>query len=69
MLPADALAERFRGLGIDADTPVGVYCGSGVTAAHEALAMVVAGLPLPALYAGSYSAWSNDPERPVVTGA
>ncbi|MDR6613752.1 sulfurtransferase [Leifsonia sp. 1010] len=69
MLPADALAERFRGLGIDADTPVGVYCGSGVTAAHEALAMVIAGLPLPALYAGSYSAWSNDPERPVVTGA
>ncbi|MFF9561849.1 sulfurtransferase [Leifsonia sp. NPDC014704] len=69
MLPADTLAERFRSLGIDPDTPVGVYCGSGVTAAHEALAMVIAGLPLPALYAGSYSAWSNDPERPVVTGA
>ncbi|SEA64189.1 sulfurtransferase [Leifsonia sp. 21MFCrub1.1] len=69
MLPADALAQRFEGLGIGADTPVGVYCGSGVTAAHEALAMVTAGLPMPALYAGSYSAWSNDPERPVVTGA
>lgn len=69
MLPADALAQRFEGLGIGAGTPVGVYCGSGVTAAHEALAMVTAGLPMPALYAGSYSAWSNDPERPVVTGA
>ena len=45
-------------------TPVGVYCGSGVTAAHEALAMVSAGLPMPSLYAGSYSAWSNDPARP-----
>ena len=69
MLPADALADRFRDLGIADDTPVGVYCGSGVTAAHEALALVRAGLPMPALYAGSYSAWSNDPERPVVTGA
>lgn len=69
MLPADALAQRFEGLGIGAGTPVGVYCGSGVTAAHEALAMVTAGLPMPALYAGSYSAWSNDPEPPVVTGA
>lgn len=68
MLPPDALATRFAALGIDADTPVGVYCGSGVTAAHEALAMVSAGLPMPSLYAGSYSAWSNDPARAVATG-
>ena len=65
MLPADELATRFRTLGVTADTPVGVYCGSGVTAAHEALALVIAGFPMPSLYAGSYSAWSNDPARPV----
>ncbi|MDR6971205.1 sulfurtransferase [Leifsonia shinshuensis] len=69
MLPAEALRERFSALGVDERTAVGVYCGSGVTAAHEALALVVAGLSMPALYAGSYSAWSNDPDRPVVTGA
>ncbi|RDV46215.1 sulfurtransferase [Leifsonia sp. ku-ls] len=66
--PAADLRSRFSALGVRPDTPVGVYCGSGVTAAHEALAMVVAGLPMPALYAGSYSAWSNDPERAVATG-
>ncbi len=65
MLPADALASRFAALGVTADEAVGVYCGSGVTAAHEALALVVAGFPIPSLYAGSYSAWSNDPGRPV----
>ncbi|MEV8212466.1 sulfurtransferase [Leifsonia sp. NPDC077715] len=65
MLPPDELATRFAALGVTADAPVGVYCGSGVTAAHEALALVVAGFPMPSLYAGSYSAWSNDPARPV----
>ena len=69
MLPSDVLAARFAALGIRPETPVGVYCGSGVTAAHEALALVTAGFPMPALYAGSYSAWSNDPERPVADGA
>lgn len=67
MLPPDVLAARFAALGIQESTPVGVYCGSGVTAAHEALALVTAGLPMPSLYAGSYSAWSNDPARPVET--
>lgn len=69
MLPAEELRARFDALGIGAETPVGVYCGSGVTAAHAALALVVAGRPLPALYPGSYSAWSNDPARIVHTGA
>lgn len=68
MLSPSELLARFAELGIHADTPVGVYCGSGVTAAHEALAFVAAGLPMPSLYAGSYSAWSNDPARPVETG-
>ncbi len=40
------------------------YCGSGVTAAHNILALVHAGYAEPALYAGSWSHWILDPERP-----
>jgi thiosulfate/3-mercaptopyruvate sulfurtransferase len=62
------LAARFSGLGASAgNIDVGVYCGSGVTAAHEALALTLAGLPA-ALYVGSWSNWITDPTRPVATG-
>ncbi len=44
------------------------YCGSGVTAAHNILAYVHAGLGLPRLYAGSWSHWITDHERPITTG-
>ncbi|MBB4925690.1 sulfurtransferase [Kitasatospora kifunensis] len=64
---AAELVERFRALGVEGQQ-VGVYCGSGVTAAHQALALAVAGHQV-ALYPGSWSEWSNDPRRPVATGA
>ncbi|MFJ3658937.1 sulfurtransferase [Streptomyces sp. NPDC090119] len=66
-LPAADLRDRFKALGVSGDAPVGVYCGSGVSAAHEVLALAVAGIPA-ALYVGSWSEWSNDPSRPIATG-
>ncbi|MET7800949.1 sulfurtransferase [Streptomyces decoyicus] len=64
---APELAKRFASLGATADVEVGVYCGSGVSAAHQVLALAVAGVPA-ALYVGSWSEWSADPSRPVATG-
>ncbi|MGN9761105.1 sulfurtransferase [Streptomyces sp. SD31] len=66
-LPAEELGARFRALGVSEGTEVGVYCGSGVSAAHEVLALAVAGIPA-ALYVGSWSEWSSDPSRPVAVG-
>jgi thiosulfate/3-mercaptopyruvate sulfurtransferase len=60
--PAAELRDRFAGLA----GPIGVYCGSGVTAAHEIAALAVAGIDA-ALFPGSWSAWSQDPDRPVAT--
>ena len=54
-------AARFAPL---AGRDVVSYCGSGVTATHNILAMVDAGLPEPALYPGSWSEWIEDPDRP-----
>ncbi|MFD0419519.1 sulfurtransferase [Streptomyces sp. NPDC127108] len=65
--PADELAARFKSLGASDTSEVGVYCGSGVSGAHQVLALAVAGIPA-ALYVGSWSEWSSDPARPVATG-
>ncbi|MEU1212191.1 sulfurtransferase [Streptomyces sp. NPDC005791] len=66
-LPAGSLASRFSALGADGDTEIGVYCGSGVSGAHQVLALELAGHRA-ALYAGSWSEWSSDGSRPVATG-
>jgi thiosulfate/3-mercaptopyruvate sulfurtransferase len=73
-LPPQVLTERFAGLGFGADAAdVGAYCGSGVTAAALVLAAEYAGVRPPsqpiALYTGSWSNWSADPQRPAATGA
>jgi thiosulfate/3-mercaptopyruvate sulfurtransferase len=65
LLPAPVLRERFAAAGVEADRPVGAYCGSGITAANTILALTVAGIPDPALYVGSWSHWITDPDRPV----
>ena len=64
----DELATRFEAAGLTDDVPAAVYCGSGVTAAHQILMLAAAGRHGVALYPGSWSAWIQDPENPVATG-
>lgn len=67
LLDADTLRENFAAVGVNADTPVAAYCGSGVTAAHTALVLSEIGIDAK-VYPGSWSQWSNTPGRPVATG-
>ena len=70
--PRATLAEHFAAVGVGPGQPVGAYCGSGVTAASVVLALEAAGITTPdhpaALYAGSWSHWCVDPDRPIATG-
>lgn len=68
----EELVEHFAARGVRDGTAVGAYCGSGVTASSVVLALEHAGISTPdhpaALYPASWSGWSADPRRPVVTG-
>lgn len=64
--PAEDLRAHYDALGASRAEPI-VYCGSGVTACHDLLALHVAGRR-GRLYAGSWSEWSSDPSLPVETG-
>ncbi|GEP32806.1 sulfurtransferase [Nocardioides szechwanensis] len=61
---ADELRATYAEVGAVPGADVAAYCGSGVTAAHDVLAMEVAGISA-ALYPGSWSGWITDPDRPV----
>lgn len=64
---SDQLRLELGELGIDGETSMIASCGSGVTGCHDLLAARVAGISGGRLYTGSWSEWSQDPDRPVVT--
>ena len=65
--PAE-LRAQFVALGVTEDTEVVCYCGSGVSACANLLALEHAGVTRTRLYTPSWSGWSADPERPAVVG-
>ena len=64
---ADELRELYAAVGAVEGADVAAYCGSGVTAIHDIVAMEIAGVRA-ALYPGSFSGWITSPDRPVETG-
>ena len=67
-LPAEDLRRRYEALGVADGTRVVASCGSGVTSCHDLLALRLAGFTDTALYTGSWSGWSSDPDRPAAVG-
>jgi thiosulfate/3-mercaptopyruvate sulfurtransferase len=67
-LPPDEIRRRFEEAGVTEGTPVISYCGSGVTACHNLLALEYAGLRPGRLYPGSWSQYSLRPDVDIATG-
>jgi thiosulfate/3-mercaptopyruvate sulfurtransferase len=67
-LPPDQLRAHFARLGATSGADIVCYCGSGVTACHDLLALELAGIAGARLYEGSWSDWSSDPAAPIATG-
>ncbi len=65
--PGEALRRELSAIVGDGGNVVH-YCGSGVSACHNVLAMAIAGLPTGRLYAGSWSEWCADRSRPIASG-
>jgi thiosulfate/3-mercaptopyruvate sulfurtransferase len=63
-----ALRARFEALGVRAGEPVVAYCGSGVSACADLVALERAGISGARLYVASWSGWSADPDRPAAIG-
>ena len=66
--PQEELARHYAALGVGARTPVVAYCGSGVTACHDLVALAIAGIDDALLYEGSWSEWAGDPTLPAALG-
>ena len=67
LLPPAQLRERFAAVGIDGSCKVVTSCGSGVSAAVLTIAMVAAGLPMGALYDGSWTEWGFATDLPAAS--
>jgi thiosulfate/3-mercaptopyruvate sulfurtransferase len=65
----EVLRAAYRSLGVEPNSSPVVYCGSGVTACHDLIALELAGYEAGRLYPGSWSQWSAAPERAAQTGA
>jgi thiosulfate/3-mercaptopyruvate sulfurtransferase len=68
-LAPEQLRREFEAMGVRSGSDAVAYCGSGVSACHNVLALEIAGLRGARLYPGSWSDWSTRPEAPAGTGA
>jgi thiosulfate/3-mercaptopyruvate sulfurtransferase len=66
-LEPDVLRRRFEQAGVVPNAEIGIYCGGGVAATHELVALASIGIDA-ALFVGSWSAWSDDLDRPIAVG-